>query len=331
MTFPSPKGSTRIDIEVEAGVEGQRIDSYLGKHPELNLTRTRAQKLIEEGLVHLNGQPVSRKHPVQPGDQIAISLVPPPATEIRAEDIPLDIIFEDDYLAVINKPPGMVTHPGAGNYSGTLVNALMYHFKNLPAGSGPDRPGIVHRLDKDTSGLILIAKDESVYQKLQKAIQNREVKRSYLALVCGHVKPDEGQIELPVGRSLRDRKKMAVTGVASRHATTSYRLMKRYRSYDLLEVKLLTGRTHQIRVHFSHLGHPVLGDPQYGGREKWHRGMFAPERPLGKRLLETIKRQALHAAKLEFVHPVTGEAIKLEAEVPGDMFAVLSVLDADGS
>jgi 23S rRNA pseudouridine1911/1915/1917 synthase len=330
MTLPSPKGSTRIDIEVEAGVEGQRIDSYLGKHRDLNLTRTRAQKLIEAGLVLLNGEVVSRKHPVNSGDSIAISLVPPPATELKGEDIPLDIIFEDEYLAVINKPPGMVTHPGAGNYSGTLVNALIYHFKNLPTGSGPDRPGIVHRLDKDTSGLILIAKDENIYQKLQKAIQGREVKRTYLAVVCGHVSQDEGQIELPVGRSLKNRKRMAVTGVAGRQAITSYRLVKRYRSYDLLEINLLTGRTHQIRIHFSHLGHPVLGDPEYGGREKWHRGMFAPERPLGKRLLEIIKRQALHAVKLEFMHPVTGKTMQLKAEVPGDMSAALEMLESEG-
>lgn len=326
-----PKEPAAVDVEVEAGTTRQRIDIYLGKHPELGLTRSRAQKLIDEGLVLLNGQAVAKKSQVGPGDRIAVTLAPARPSDIEGEDIPLDIVFEDEHLAVINKPPGMVTHPGAGNYSGTLVNALLFHFKSLAEGSGPDRPGIVHRLDKDTSGLLLVAKTEGVYQKLQNAIQKREIRRTYMVLVCGHVSSDEGVIDLPIGRSLRDRKKMTVTGVASRQAATSYRRLRRYRSYDLLEVNLLTGRTHQIRVHFSHHGHPVFGDPQYGGRDKWHRGIFAPERPLARRLLDIIKRQALHARRLEFFHPVTGESMALEVEPPEDFEKILGILDVEGS
>lgn len=329
MTSPSQEPDP-VEIRVEPAAEPQRLDAYLGHHPQLHLTRNKAQKLIESGLVLVNGRTVTKKTTVMPGDTITVSVPPPEPTAIKAEKIKLDIVYQDDYLAVINKPPGMVTHPGAGNYTGTLVNALIYHFRTLSKGSAPDRPGIVHRLDKDTSGLLVVARDDQTYQKLQQAIQNRDVSRTYLALICGHMPKQSGQIDLPVGRSLRDRKKMSVTGVSGRSAVTTFRLLERYRSYDLLEINLQTGRTHQIRVHFSHLGHPVLGDPTYGGRDKWHRGMFGPERPLARKLLETIKRQALHAAKLEFRHPVSGKQISLEAKPPDDFQAAVDILDAEG-
>ncbi|UCD63799.1 MAG: RluA family pseudouridine synthase [Candidatus Zixiibacteriota bacterium] len=329
MTDPATE-PTRVEVEAEHGTQPQRIDSYLGKHPRLKITRTRAQKLIEQGLVLLNGQPVSKKATVHAGDTIALTIPPAESTALTGENIPLDIVFEDDHMAVINKPPGMVTHPGPGNYSGTLVNALIFHFHKLSRGSGADRPGIVHRLDKDTSGLLVVARDDETYQKLQKAIQKRQLRRTYLALVCGHMKEEKGRIELPVGRSLKDRKRMTVTEVGSRPGVTDYRLVRRYRSYDLLEVSLQTGRTHQIRVHLSHLGHPVFGDPEYGGREKWHRGIFAPERPLAKRLLDLMKRQALHATRLEFAHPFSGENVSLEAGLPGDFQKVLDMLDREG-
>lgn len=323
-------GSQTVKITVTEDDAGTRIDSFLGNVAEVDISRSKAQKLIDENHITVNGQPVTKKYKVLSGDIIEIESFAPEPVLLAPEPINLEIVFEDDYLAVINKPAGLVTHPGAGNKSGTLVNALLYHLKTLAATDEPDRPGIVHRLDKNTSGLLLVAKEEGVYRKLQKAIQNREVKRTYLALVCGHMQSDSDIIDLPIGRSIKDRKKMAVTDQNSRAAQTEYSLIKRYRSYDLLDVTLLTGRTHQIRVHFSHIGHPVFGDPEYGGREKWHKGIFAPERPLGKKLLGLIKRQALHAKKLVFEHPVSGQEMTCEAQVPDDYNKILNVLDHEG-
>jgi 23S rRNA pseudouridine1911/1915/1917 synthase len=224
-----------------------------------------------------------------------------------------------------------VTHPATGNYNHTLVNALVFRYGRLPCLAEGGRPGVVHRLDKETSGLLLVAKQEPVMLKLQKMLSDREIKRTYLALVCGHMPNDSGTIEAPIGRSATERTKMAVTQENSRQAVTHYELRERYRSYDLLDVKLETGRTHQIRVHFSHLGHPVFGDPEYGGRENWLQGMFAPERPLAKRLLMVIKRQSLHARRLEFVHPVTNKTLVCEVEPPEDFQTVLATLRAEGA
>ena len=329
MTAPETTARTyHLQIPPEAAAE--RLDRYLGSLKELNLSRTRIQKLIGDGLVAVNGRRVSKRHLLAGGEAVTVTVPPPSATDIVAEDIPLDIVHEDSHLAVINKPAGMVTHPGAGNYSGTLVNALMYHVRDLASGSAVERPGIVHRLDKNTSGLLLVAKSDTAYQQLQKSIQRREVQRTYLALVCGHLAEDRGVIDRPIGRSIKDRKKMTVTTVASREAITQFERLERYRSYDLLEVGLLTGRTHQIRVHFSHLGHPVFGDPEYGGRHKWVRGLFAPERPLARKMLEIIDHQALHARRLAFDHPVTGERIELEADLPADFEELLELLKREG-
>lgn len=319
-----------ISITVPDGIEPERIDRYLGSRSDLRLSRTRIQKFIEKGRVLLNGETVSVKHMLKGGEAITIDVPEPPRTELSGEDIPLDVVFEDDYLAVVNKPAGLVTHPGVGNRSGTLVNALIHRIGKLADGKAPHRPGIVHRLDKDTSGLLVIAKTDEVYTDLQDAMKRREISRTYLALVCGHMAEDDGTIDLPIGRSLKDRKKMSVTHVESREAVTKYHLVDRFRSYDLLDVKLLTGRTHQIRVHFAHLGHPVFGDPDYGGREKWHRGQFGPERPLAKHLLEVLSHQALHARKLEFKHPVTGKGMSFEAPPPPDFQSVLGILLAEG-
>lgn len=321
----------KIEIIVDEGTELERVDSYLASHPDLDLTRSKIQNLISDGAIILNGLPANKKHKVKPHDTIIISIAPPEEILLEPENIPLDIVYDDEYLAVVNKQPGLVTHPGTGNKSGTLVNALLYHFKHLSQATDQDRPGIVHRLDKDTSGLLLIAKNDTVHLKLQQAIQAREVKRTYLVLICGHLKEDFGEINLPIGRSINDRKKMAVTNVGSREAITEYKLLARYRTYDLLEVNLQTGRTHQIRVHFSHLGHPVFGDNEYGGRDKWHKGIFGPERPLAKKLLGLMKRQALHAQKLSFVHPITGENIKLEAKIPDDYNRAINILNNEGA
>ncbi len=320
----------KITFTVGETDKGMRLDQFIANHNKEELTRSKIQRLISAGLVQVNKVVAIKKYKVCEGDEIVVAVQPPEVTNLVAEDIPLDIIYEDEHLAVVNKPAGMVTHPGVGNFTGTLVNGLLYHFKNLSTVGEGDRPGIVHRLDKDTSGLLLVARNDAVHLKLQGAIRLRMVKRTYLALVCGHLKEETGIIDLPIGRSRSDRKKMRVNGLERREAVTEYSLIDRYRSYDLLKVNLQTGRTHQIRVHLSHLGHPAFGDPTYGGRESWHKGIFGPERPLGNKLLSMLSRQALHAYQLEFPHPETRELITLEAPIPDDFQAVLDLLDKEG-
>ena len=324
-----PDNIVTVTIEVAENEPPHRLDRYLASHPDLDLTRSRVQRLIADELVIIDEKPASKKYSVRPGDVVSLTIPPLPVREAIAEDIPLDVVYEDDHLIVVNKPSGLVTHPGAGNRTGTLVNALMFRYGSLATGSAADRPGVVHRLDKNTSGLLIVARTDEVLLKLQKLLQAREIKRQYLALVCGHVKEDNGTIDAPIGRSLKDRKKMAVTDINSREATTGYRLINRFTSYDLVEASLHTGRTHQIRVHFAHLGHPVLGDPDYGGREKWVRGMFAPERPLARQLLEALPRQALHAYQLSFEHPITGVKIALKSDLPADFQSVLDMLRSE--
>ncbi len=317
-----------VEIVVASSETGQRLDSYLGAHPEVNLSRSKVRKLMDDDLVLVNDEHLPAKYKTRENDRIVLTIPPPTVQDIVAEDIPIEVLYEDEYLAVINKPAGMATHPGRGHHTGTLVNAIMYRFEALSAGSDVVRPWIVHRLDKDTTGLLMIAKSDSIHLKLQDAIRDRDVERSYVALVCGHMLKTEGEINLPIGRSPKVRTKMMVDGVDSREAITRYRRLERFRSYDLVEAKLLTGRTHQIRVHFSHLGHPVFGDHDYGGREARVRGMFAPERPLARKMLELIGRQALHARRLEFDHPVTGVKLTIEADFPDDFQTVLDLLSS---
>ncbi len=328
MAAPASAHKTII-ISVKTADNLRRLDSYLSQHAEVNLSRNQIQNLIGDGLVRVNAQPASKKYQVQPDDRIEINIPTPKPSNIQPQQIPIEICFEDEYLAVVNKPVGMVVHPAAGNHDGTLVNALMYHFKNLSQRGGAERAGIVHRLDKNTSGLLLVAKDDRIHAQLQEALQKREIKRNYTALVCGHVKED-GEIDAPIGRSSKDRKKMAVTNRASREAQTKYKIIDTFRTYDLLDVSLQTGRTHQIRVHLAHIGHPVFGDPEYGGREKWHKGIFANERESAKVLLEIMPYQALHSRRLEFVHPVKGAKVVIESELPDDFQKLLKKLDKEG-
>ncbi len=330
MNQTSDQNASVIELEIPTDISPQRVDRYLASCQYLDLSRSRIQRLFDDGLVTIDGRTAIKKQRIKGGETIVLTIPPAPQMHLEGEDIPIDIVYEDEHLAVVNKPPGMVTHPAAGNYGGTLVNAMIHHFGKLSELGGSDRPGIVHRLDKNTSGLLIVARNDNAFLALQKAVQGREVARSYLTLVCGHMKEDAGTIDLPIGRSLKDRKKMIVTHHRSREAVTNYKLLDRYRSYDLLEVNLHTGRTHQIRVHLSHLGHPVFGDPDYGGREAWHRGIFAPERLLAKRLLELMPRQALHAARLEFTHPVTREKLSLHRDPPADFQALVEVLDKEG-
>lgn len=327
MTAPEPEEYEEFTVEVPPEMTGVRLDKFLGSHPDLELSRSRAQKLISDGLVRVDQRPEPGKHRLKGGEKVTLSVPPEPKTDIVGENIPLDILYEDDQVAVINKPAGMVTHPGVGNRTGTLVNALVHYFGELPGEGGLDRPGIVHRLDKDTTGLLVVARTGSAYLTLQKAIQNREVKRSYIALVWGHLKEETGTINLPIGRSLRDRTRMAVTFTGSREASTRFKVRRSYSVGDLVDLTLETGRTHQIRVHLSHLGHPVLGDPDYGGRDKRLKSVFGPDRPLARRLLELIDRQALHAVRLEFDHPQTGDGLSFEAPLPEDFRRLLEALD----
>ena len=322
--------STHHEIVVPSEADITRIDRFLSELPELKLTRSRIQKLIADGEITVGGKVVAKNYRVHAHDVVVVGVPPPEATDLVDEDIPLDVVYEDEHLAIINKPAGMVTHPAAGHHTGTLVHGLIYHFGHLADGSDSLRPGIVHRLDKATSGLLVVARTDDAYQKLQGQMQERLIKRQYLALICGHMKENSGAINLPIGRSIKDRKKMAVTNVSSREAVTEYQLLDRYRSYDLLQVTLQTGRTHQIRVHMTHLGHPAFGDPEYGGREKWHKGLFGPERPLTKKLLAAMDRQALLAKKLELTHPVSGEELSFEVDPPADFQQVLDILDEEG-
>lgn len=270
---------------------GVRLDKWIGEHCD-SVTRSYAQKLIEDGCVLVNEKETKSKYRLCAGDRVTVQLPPPQELDVYPQDIPLDIVFEDDDLMVINKPQGMVVHPAAGNWDGTLVNAILFHTKgNLSGINGVARPGIVHRLDKDTSGLLVVAKTNEAHQSLAEQIQEKTCKRVYWCIVYGNLKEEEGIVDLPVGRNPNDRKKMAVNGLASREAVTHYRVLERFSQFSLVECRLETGRTHQIRVHMLSLGHPVLGDDVYSKRKN----------PFG------VHTQMLHARQIGFQHPSTGE------------------------
>ncbi|MFH1887411.1 MAG: RluA family pseudouridine synthase [Pseudomonadota bacterium] len=304
-----------VDID-EAGV---RLDTLLAERRP-DLSRTLFLRLIKEGLVILEGVAVKPSHRVTPGDEVSVTIPPPEPTDIVAEFIHLDILFEDSDLLVINKPPDLVVHPSPGHESHTLVNALMHHSKNLSGMAGEDRPGIVHRLDKDTSGVMMAAKNDRAHRVITDQFVTRTVKKRYLALVMGDMGGDQGTIDLPIGRHPSDRKRMAATSRGGRSAQTLWEVRERFGCATLLSVRILTGRTHQIRVHLSALGHPVAGDVMYG-------------RPGGQTRLKTpsgmeipVPRQMLHARKLSFLHPVTGEELSFKAPLQPDMEAVLAAL-----
>jgi 23S rRNA pseudouridine1911/1915/1917 synthase len=318
-----------VTLTVAPDAEKNRIDKYLSELKQLDLSRSRIQTLIADGLILVDGHAVKANYKVIPGQIINVKIPPPPRAELSPENIPLNIVFEDDHLIVVNKPAGMVTHPGPGNRTGTLVNAVI-HYTSALSGVDPERPGIVHRLDKNTSGLVIIAKNDLTHRKLQKSIKERLVKKTYLAVVCGHMKEEHGVIDLPIGRSLKDRKKMTVTNLKSREAVTEYELIERFKLYDYLKINLKTGRTHQIRVHFSHGGHPVLGDPDYGGREKWHRGVISYDKAMARNVLALMPRQALHAKGLAFDHPVTGQPLDIESDLPDDFAGLIDFLKREG-
>ncbi|MEA4854469.1 MAG: RluA family pseudouridine synthase [Christensenella sp.] len=296
-------------LELTAMQPKTRLDRFLAEeYPEF--TRSFLKQLIEEGHVLVNGEPAKPGGKVREGDRVAIQVPPAEKMDILPEDIPLDMIYQDSDIAVINKSQGMVTHPAPGNYTGTLVNAIMYHIKDLSGINGQLRPGIVHRLDKDTSGLIVVAKNDAAHRCLAEQIEKKTAQRIYQALVYGNIKQDEGDIRTTIGRDPRDRKKMAVTA-AGREAETHYRVLKRYGDYTLVECRLKTGRTHQIRVHMKHLGFPVVGDPVYTRKKDPFK----------------LNGQLLHACRLVLNHPRTGEQMEFTAPLPEYFQKVLDSLE----
>lgn len=286
-------------IKVEEKISGERIDSYLAKR--LELTRTRVQELIKEEQIKVNYKKIKSSYKIEENDEIEVIIPEIQEVEIIPEDIKIDIIFEDKDIAVINKQAGLVVHPAQGHYSGTLVNAILYHIKDLSGINGEMRPGIVHRLDKDTSGLIIIAKNDKAHLELTNMFQNKEIKKTYLAIVKGKLNKKKGRIATQIGRDRNDRKKMAVLDslTQGKNAITNFRVIDQNEKFSLLKVDIETGRTHQIRVHMKYMGYPILGDAVYG-------------RP------DSEKRQMLHAYKLEFLHPITKEKMEIIAELTDD-------------
>ncbi len=283
---------------------GQRLDLFLTRRS--GLTRARIQRLIEDGRVLSNGHPQKPRHAVVSGERIRLEVPPAAPLALEPEAIPLEILYEDDDLVVLNKPAGMVVHPGAGRTTGTLVHALLAHCERLPGIGGVERPGIVHRLDRDTSGVLVVAKSEMAHQSLSAQFKGRIVRKRYLALVHGEVRHEAGRIEAAIGRREHDRKRMGVRTEGGREARTAYRVVRRFPGMTLLELGLETGRTHQIRVHLAHIGHPVIGDQMYGGRRE--------HRP-------RAERQMLHAWRLGFRHPRTDVWLEFAAPVPEDFRA----------
>ena len=294
--------------------EGDRLDRYVAGH--LSLSRTRVQALLEEGRILLNGRPARKSERLQTGQQIEVRIPPPEALAVVPEEIPLDILFEDECLLVVNKSAGMVVHPGPGHSTGTLVNALLAHATDLSGIGGTRRPGIVHRLDKDTSGLMVVAKADIAHRTLSEGLRRREIRRLYQAAAWGHLSGLPVKVDAPVGRDPANRQRMAVTE-GGRHAVTHLRRLERWPGAELLEVALETGRTHQIRVHLAHIGHPVVSDPVYGAG--WERGMGGNRRRWARQLSRCVARQFLHAWRLSFRHPLSGEALRFEAPLPEDL------------
>lgn len=295
-------------VTAEAEDAGTRADVFLAV--KLGVSRSNMQKLLEDGRVKRGEKIIKANYKVRAGEMFVVDIPEPEPIEAVPENIPLDIIYEDDDVAVLNKARGMVVHPAPGNYTGTLVNALLYHCSNLSGINSAIRPGIVHRLDKDTSGIMIVAKNDAAHISLSQQIQSKNAVRTYLAVVRGNIKTDSGTIETQIARDKTDRKKMAVVKEGGRDAITDYEVLERFGKYTLVRCKLRTGRTHQIRVHMEYLGYPLVGDPKYSPMKT----------PFG------IKGQALHSHTLEFTHPRTGERMKFEAPLPEDMHKIITRL-----
>jgi len=283
---------------VESNDAGKRIDVFLSEKIE-DMSRSRIQKLIEDNKIKVNAKEIKSNYKIKNGDEITVEVPKPVMLQIQAEDIDIDILYEDDDIVVVNKPQGMVVHPAAGNYTGTLVNALLKKCRTLSSINGVIRPGIVHRIDKDTSGVLVVAKNDYAHQHLAEQIKEHTVKRVYIALTEGVIKQDQGTIDKPIGRHPIHRKKMAVIENGKR-AVTHFKVLERYKENTLVEARLETGRTHQIRVHMAYIGHPLVGDPVYGFKKQKF----------------NLKGQALHAMVLGFIHPRTGEYMEFSSPLP---------------
>ena len=301
--------SEQVVLTASAEDKGSRIDRYISENIT-ELTRSGVQGFMEKGLILVNGGEVSKNYKLRGGEEISVEIPEPEPMDAVPEDIPLDIVYEDEDLLVVNKPKGMVVHPAHGNYTGTLVNALLHHCGNSLSGiNGVIRPGIVHRIDKNTSGLLIVAKNDASHLKLAEQIKEHSFTREYEAVACGYFKDTEGTVDAPIGRHKTDRKKMCVTSENSRNAVTHYSVIKQYGGYAHLRLRLETGRTHQIRVHLSYIGHPVLGDEVYG---KPYKG---------------LEGQCLHARKIGFIHPSTGEYMEFCSDLPDYFISVLTRLE----
>lgn len=309
MEFTTDRNTEEIEEFTVAEAEvGQRADIFLAG--QLGVSRSNAQKLLEDGRASRGAKILKANYKVRLGEVIAVTLPEPEPLEVPAENIPLDIIFEDEDVVVVNKARGMVVHPAPGHYTGTLVNALLYHCKNLSGINSVIRPGIVHRLDKDTSGIMIVAKNDAAHISLSEQIQSKTAHRSYLAIVRGNLKTDSGTITTQIARDKNDRKKMAVVQEGGREAITDYEVLERFGRFTIVRCQLRTGRTHQIRVHLEYLGYPLVGDPKYS--------------PL--KVPFAIQGQALHSQELDFTHPRTGERLHFKAPLPEDMQKIVTRL-----
>ena len=316
--------SKYLEIVVPEYKKKERLDIFL--FSELpKISRNRIQKLIKEGYIKVNGNEVKANHIVRCDEKIKIIIPKTPTSDIIPENIPLNIVFEDDFLLVVNKRAGMVVHPAFGHSSGTLVNALMAYCGSLSKSEDPFRPGIVHRLDKDTSGLLVIAKNEYILQQLANQFCEKTAERCYVAVVWGKLKERSGTISTNLGRSQRDRRKMTVLRNGKR-AVTHYKVIEEFSIASMVNLRLETGRTHQIRVQLAHIGYPVFGDPTYGGRGRMIGGLSQRDTSLAVDLLNRIQRQALHAKTLGFTHPVTEEKLIFDSELPEDMDELICLL-----
>lgn len=300
-----------LKLTVDESGAGVRIDKFLSDTLD-GFTRSGISKLIADGNVTVNGTEISKNYKCRMNDNILVIVPDAVPLEVQAQNIPLDIVYEDDDLLVVNKPKGMVVHPAAGNYSKTLVNALLYHCRDSLSGiNGVIRPGIVHRIDKDTSGLLIVAKNDAAHLSLAEQIKQHSFHRAYQAVCYGNIKEDSGTVHQPIGRNPKDRKKMAVTDKNSKDAVTHYEVLKRYGDFTHIKCILETGRTHQIRVHMAYIGHPLAGDSVYGP----------------KKVIESLNGQCLHAAEIGFIHPRTGEYLEFRSGLPDYFTAFLNKLD----